>query len=201
MSRGEAVSSHLRPVPVHRYLTFFGIALSGAVVDVLSKEWAFADLGYPTQRPIWLIDGILSLETSLNEGALFGLGQGWTWLFAVLSIAAALGIVTWLFMGRAALDAWLNVALACVMGGILGNLYDRLGFHGMKWPFVRGSHRIGDPVYAVRDWIHFQYGTFDWPIFNIADSLLVCGAGLLVWHSFRQPVPASAQAKLRESTS
>ena len=45
-------------------------------------------------------------------------------------------------------------------------------------------HTPGDPVYAVRDWIHVMIGTWPWPTFNIADSLLVCGAILLVWHAF-----------------
>jgi signal peptidase II len=40
------------------------------------------------------------------------------------------------------------------------------------------------PTNAVRDWILLRYGAFTWPNFNIADSLLVCGAGLLLWHSF-----------------
>ena len=39
-------------------------------------------------------------------------------------------------------------------------------------------------MYAVRDWLHFRVeGIIDWPIFNVADSLLVCGAALLVWHA------------------
>jgi signal peptidase II len=49
----------------------------------------------------------------------------------------------------------------------------------------------------VRDFLHFKLPAigFDWPVFNIADSLLVCGAGLLVLHAFRQPKDApSAEA-------
>ena len=69
-----------------------------------------------------------------------------------------------------------------VTGGILGNLYDRLGL----WSTA------ADRVHAVRDWILISYGGYDlpvlghsWPNFNIADSLLVCGAGMLFWHAFR----------------
>jgi signal peptidase II len=44
---------------------------------------------------------------------------------------------------------------------------------------------VGDPVHAVRDWILVMIGSFHWPNFNLADSMLVCGAILLVWHAFR----------------
>jgi signal peptidase II len=132
------------------------------------------------------------LETSLNEGALFGIGQGLVAVFATLSILAAFWIVYWLFFRGAARDGWLTFALACIMAGILGNLYDRLGLPGLTWPAGQG-HAAGDTVYAVRDWIHFQYKSFDWPVFNLADSLLVCGASLLALQSLG-PEPASKSA-------
>jgi lipoprotein signal peptidase len=51
-------------------------------------------------------------------------------------------------------------------------------------------------VFAVRDWIRFSYGSFVWPNFNIADSLLVCSAIYLVWYSFRSaPQSESASSK------
>jgi signal peptidase II len=81
------------------------------------------------------------------------------------------------------------------MGGILGNLFDRLGMHGLKWGDDT-LHRAGDTVHAVRDWLHFKIdGVVDWPIFNIADSLLVCGAALLVWHALNAvPAPSVAES-------
>jgi signal peptidase II len=80
-------------------------------------------------------------------------------------------------------DRVLLVALGMIVGGILGNLYDRLGLPGLRWHAASG--REGQPVLAVRDWIHFQIpGLFDWPIFNIADSWLVIGAAILLISSF-----------------
>jgi lipoprotein signal peptidase len=59
-----------------------------------------------------------------------------------------------------------------------------LGLAGLRWEHD-AMHARGEPVYAVRDWIHFKIdGMVDWPIFNIADSLLVYGAALLAWHAF-----------------
>ncbi len=172
-----------------RYLLFFALAASGAGVDLATKAWIFRRLGMPHQNPTWwLVDEVFGFTTSLNEGALFGLGQGQGVLFCVLSLAALVGIVAWLFVAGAARDRLLTVALALVSGGILGNLYDRLGLPGLVRPGA-----APEPLYAVRDWVHFKIdGLVDWPIFNIADCLLVCGAALLIWHALRrQPPPPS----------
>ena len=73
---------------------------------------------------------------------------------------------------------WLTVALGMITGGIIGNLYDRLGMWWQEgYPPAWSS--------GVRDWILWQASaTWKWPNFNIADSLLVVGAGMLLYHSF-----------------
>ena len=89
-------------------------------------------------------------------------------------------------------DAWLTVALGCVMAGVLGNLYDRLGLHGEVWPATHP--RAGETIYAVRDWILWQANDrWRWPNFNIADSLLVVGAAVLFFHALRQPDQAAKE--------
>ena len=179
----------MRAVPASRYFAFLTIAGLGCAIDLATKTWIFDWLGMPGDRPsYWLWNEVFGFTTSLNKGALFGIGQGKTPLFAVLSVAAAAGILYWLFVSGAAQDWLLTVALGCVTAGIFGNLYDRLGFPGLM---IGGEKQL-----AVRDWLHFKVdGWIDWPIFNIADSLLVCGAALLVWHAFRaeepKPLPAA----------
>jgi signal peptidase II len=112
------------------------------------------------------------------------MGQGYVWVFAALSILAMLGIPIWLFVFGAARDGWICTALGLVMGGVLGNLYDRLGLHGIVETAPGGQVQ---QVYAVRDWILWQLNDqWRWPNFNIADSLLVCGACLLAIHAFQQ---------------
>lgn len=183
-----------------RWLLFLGLVLAGTGLDLWTKHVVFQRLGAPLVEgplaapPIWLIDGIFGFETSLNEGALFGFGQGYVTVFAVLSCVACVGILAWLFSGGAAHDLHLCIALGLVMAGVLGNLYDRLGWHGLTWTAWAGEGRAGERVYAVRDWLHFKIDAvgFDWPIFNLADSFLVCGAILLVWHAFRRPGPQEA---------
>lgn len=192
-----------QPLPRNRLAIFLAIAVLGCAADLVTKEATFRWLGVhahfvETKDPAvrarwrgdpmrehlwWLWKGRLGIETSLNTGALFGMGQGRWWLFAGLAIVALVGICVWLFVYKAALDRWINVALACVTGGILGNLYDRLGLFdatGLKPDFH----------HAVRDWILFVWPESGlkmfnpWPNFNIADSLLVTGAIMLVVHAF-----------------
>lgn len=185
-----------------RLALFFGIAAVGCSIDLWTKSWIFDRLGNqlvsggPVREPWVLIDGILSLETHLNEGALFGIGQGQITLFVVLSLFAALGILAWVLVGGAIRDRMLVVSLGMILGGILGNLYDRLGLAATEWGHGLAHHQAGEPVYAVRDWIHFQIRSigFDWAIFNIADSLLVVGAALLMCHALRQPQQAAEPA-------
>ncbi len=158
-------------VPVSRYVVFLGIASAGCSVDLLTKHWVFQWLGPPEQNNVWWIwHGYVGLQTATNTGALFGVGQNLAALLAGISILAMAGILYWLFVSRAAHDLCVTIALGAVFGGILGNLYDRLGLWGSA---------------EVRDWILLRYDEYTWPNFNVADSLLVCGAAILIWHGFR----------------
>lgn len=160
------------------WIIFAAIALGGAVTDIWTKDWIFGWLGLPEQSPpYWIIDGFFGFETTVNPGALGGFGAGWGTLFALLAVAASVGILVWLYVYRAIESKWLTIALGCVIAGILGNLYDRLGL----WNPPPG---IPQWKSSVRDWILFRFGDFTWPNFNIADSLLVCGAIMLAIHSY-----------------
>lgn len=182
------------PLPRGRLLLFTLVALGGAALDLVTKEVVFRWRGLPRPDHVWwLIAGRLGIETSVNPGALFGMGAGLWWLFALLSVAALGGIVYWLIAGGAARDLWLTITVGLIAGGILGNLYDRLGL----W-----DHRGLPPElrHGVRDWILFVWPEVrlrifnPWPNFNLADSFLVCGAVLLVLHSLvhrDQPRPGN----------
>jgi signal peptidase II len=192
----SSVPANLKPAeagaatwPVGRYVTFAIIALVGGAVDLLTKQWVFAWRGLPGEaRSVhWLIEPYVGIETSLNPGALFGMGAGHSQGFALLSVAAAVGILVWLTYGGAARDRWLTIALGLITGGIIGNLYDRVGLWHVG--------DVPDPFRNnVRDWILFQYPApwqnweiVPWPNFNIADSCLVVGACILVVHAFLTP--------------
>lgn len=172
-----------------RVVLFVLIALGGCGADLATKGWVFAKLGEPSGPTAWLWEDVVGFQTALNPGALFGMGAGLSWLFALLSAIAAGCLIYWFFIGGAAQDTWLTITLALILAGILGNLYDRLGL---------ASHpeRNAALQYAVRDWIlvriHVGRWTYDWPNFNLADSMLVCGAGMIVWHALLR-TPARKQ--------
>lgn len=100
----------------------------------------------------------------VNRGALFGMGRGYEHLangfFAVVSLAAAMAIIVWSCRQITTRDGILCAALGLILGGTLGNLFDRVVFHG------------------VRDFMYFYW--INWPVFNFADCCLVAGAGLLL---------------------
>lgn len=171
-----------------RYVLFFVPAIVGVTADLVSKWWVFDNYfdpdravdGFP-QFAHWWIDGIWGIQTSTNPGALFGMGSGLSWLFAGFSVIALIGVLVWMFVFAAARDRWLAWAAGMISGGILGNLYDRIGLGYVDgWP---ASIRTN-----VRDFLLFRLEGvpfFDpWPNFNIADALLVCGAILLMFHAF-----------------
>ena len=191
----------MKPVPASRYIVFALLAGGGLFWDLWTKHAVFADLGYPgggyVERPFegqhslfdfpphregesspYLDEGWITarLFTSFNQGALWGIGQGWTWVFALLSVVAAIGVFYWLFVYGAAISKWLTVALSLIMAGTLGNLWDRVGLHGCE---VNGQL-----LFAVRDFLLFTFGEYNWPVFNFADVFLVTGAIVLVLQSF-----------------
>ena len=174
-------------VSAGRYALFLFLAGIGCAADLYTKHWVFSQPQLLGGRNAiwWFWDGHVGIQQALNEGAVWGVGKGHTWFFACVSFVFVVAIPVWLFVFGAASSRFLTIALGCILGGVLGNLYDRLGLHGLVWdPFQ--VDRVGEKVYAVRDWIlvawDFEGGGI-WPNFNIADSLLVCGAISLFVHA------------------
>lgn len=168
---------------------YAAVFLMAAATDLVSKEIVFARMGMPGVSPaVTVVPGMLWIETNLNEGALFGMGQGFGPLFAAVSVGA-LSIIGFVVARTAAgREPLLVVALGLISGGIVGNLYDRLGLPGLAWHAP--LERQGSRVLAVRDWIHFRLdGIIDWPVFNLADSWLVIGSATLVLLSLIAPRP------------
>ena len=144
--------------------------LSAAVIglDQLSKVMASRMLDLHQPVPVM---PFLNLTLTHNTGAAFSFlsdAGGWQrWFFTGLTIVVAIIIVVWLTRLKAGLR-WLAAALSLVLGGALGNLWDRL------------------VIGAVVDFIDVYYGTWHWPAFNVADSAICVGAVMLVVSTLKE---------------
>lgn len=137
------------------------------VLDQLSKLWASTALDYAEPVPLM---PFLNLTLMHNSGAAFSfLSQagGWQrWFFALVAIAVSAILIIWLKRLSPA-QRWLAAALALVLGGALGNVFDRLYFG------------------YVIDFIDVYYQAWHWPAFNVADSAIFVGALMLIIDSLR----------------
>ena len=142
------------------------IALIVLVLDQLTKTWVIAEF-YLGQREI--ITSFFNLVHVHNYGAAFSFlsdAGGWQrWFFAALSAVVSAVIIVWI--SRLSKTRWIeSLALALILGGALGNLYDRL---------VLG--------YVV-DFLDFHWSGSHFPAFNVADSGITIGAILLILDMF-----------------
>ena len=139
-----------------------GIAAAAWVVDRVTK-WLLSDVIEAAGGRL-VITGFLNLVEVRNEGISFSLftsfGATWgRWFLVALSLAVVAGIVVWL---RRTDRAWPAAALGLIIGGALGNAYDRA---------VWG---------AVTDLFDFYLAGFHWPTFNPADTAIFAGVGVLI---------------------
>ncbi|WP_415976903.1 signal peptidase II [Rhodococcus sp. 077-4] len=112
-------------------------------------------------NPIEIVGDVVTLRLVRNPGAAFSMATGMTWLLTVVAVAVVIGVIK---IGRTLRSPWWALGLGLVLGGALGNLIDR--FFRAPGPFQ--GH--------VVDFVSVGW----WPVFNVADSSIVCGAILLV---------------------
>lgn len=212
-STRSSTSGHSPPaVPAWRspraWAFLLAITIIGLVIDLGTKSLAFRHVAeepvsisrenvlalmnerhgiealLPPHEPVTVIPYILEFQLVLNKGAVFGLGAGKRWVFIVFTgVAICLGL--WAF-GRwtHARERLSHAAIALVLAGGLGNVYDRLVFAcvrdfihplpGVRLPF--GWHWPNDPSGEVWPWVS-----------NIADLFLILGVGALMVALWRQP--------------
>jgi signal peptidase II len=138
------------------------VALVVVLLDQLSKVWVSAHLTYG--EPL-IFTSFFDFTLLHNHGAAFSFlaeQGGWQrWFFALLAIAVSLALVVWIARS-AAHNRLESFALAFILGGALGNLYDRI--------------QLGHVV----DFIVVHYQEHFWPAFNVADSAITFGAFVLI---------------------
>ena len=158
------------PTPAYPRLFYKGLTLAFAclVIDQLSKWWILEHVMQPPR--IIPVTPFFNLVMVWNRGISFGLfnspdtGQ---WLMAGLALGLTAVLLVWLWRA----DRGLVVAgLGLAIGGAIGNVIDRVS--------------LG----AVADFLDFHWAGWHWPAFNVADSAIVVGAGLLILDSlFQKP--------------
>ncbi len=152
-----------------RYWVFSLVAASAIILDQATK-W-LATRWIPLNDGVAILPYFVNIVHVRNPGAAFGIlsqnSGAFQWIFLVGVSLTALVIVLWLVVRADSLDGCILTAYAFFFAGAAGNLIDRV--------------RYGEVI----DFIDVYAGKYHWPAFNVADTVLCIGAGLILLHSFR----------------
>jgi signal peptidase II len=137
-------------------------ALLTLAVDQANKLWLIFVFGIASRQPVELTP-FFDVVFAKNPGISYSLFSARTevqrYLLLAITLVATACIAFWLWRARSRLVAF---ALGLIVGGALGNAYDRVAYG------------------FVADFYHFHVGSFSWYIFNLADAAIVIGVGLLI---------------------
>ena len=144
------------------------IAILIFILDRITKTLVLQYL--PFRLPVDVFPGF-NLFFTFNTGSAFGFlntAGGWQgWLFSGIAIAVSIFLIIWQFKIDTK-HAWLKIALALILGGTLGNLCDRISYH------------------YVIDFLDFYFREWHYATFNLADSAICVGAGMLIIQTFHK---------------
>ena len=145
-------------------LKAYGVAACVFALDRLSKSIVDASMSAYDVHTV--IPGFFDIVHSQNRGVAFGImndsHSAWRTVVLIVLSAAALLLIGGLLWKASRLDRYTVWGLALVLGGASGNLFDRI-----MWG-------------RVTDFLEFYIGNLHWPTFNIADSCIVIGSGMLL---------------------
>lgn len=154
---------------------YYLIAFIVFVIDQLTKYVIATKLELWDQ--ISVIGNFFLITSHRNTGAAFGILENQRYFFIIITIVVVIGIVWYIQKMKNTGNKLLPFALSLVLGGALGNFLDRA---------LTGE---------VVDFLQFNFGTYTFPIFNIADSCIVIGVALIIIDSFREMSLEKKQAK------
>jgi len=148
-----------------KLVILLAVLVLGLALDLVSKMLVLKFMPLESQIP--LVHGFFNLVHVHNQGAAFGLLNslpvGFTRLFFIATTSLVLAVVGYLWF-RLPEESWpAALGYSLIMAGALGNMIDRV--------------RLG----VVVDFLDLYWGRYHWPAFNVADSLVCLGAGVLVW--------------------
>lgn len=152
-----------------RKVDYLFLSLGILVLDQWTKWLVEVHLPHSASHPV--VPGFLNLTHVKNTGVAFGLfasqgSNGGAWLLVVMGLVALAAVFLY-FHFAPARNRLLLSSLALIVGGAVGNLVDRLASG------------------AVTDFVDVYVGTYHWPAFNVADSAITVGIGLMIVDSFR----------------
>ena len=163
-----------------KWLYWLWISLVVLMLDQITKQAITANFQYGESKTIF---SWFNLVLAHNTGAAFSFlagASGWQREFFIIVTVTISGVLLWMLKNNQS-NRVLSIALALVLGGAFGNLYDRV-VHGY-----------------VIDFVQWHAAGYFWPAFNVADSAICVGAGLLIFDSFRKPAlespPGAANGK------
>ncbi|MFC1670523.1 signal peptidase II [Spirochaetota bacterium] len=147
---------------MRRYIYTLIIIAVTVVSDVLTKYWVVQNIAYHDR--IDFLSGFVRITLTYNRGGVFGILQGYKNLFLIVSIVVLILMIIYYIYEKSE-SSLFNVSMSLIMGGAVGNIIDRL---------IPGRPGVVDFISVGID------GTYRWPTFNVADSVIVVGACLLV---------------------
>lgn len=158
-------------------MIYYIIAFVAFLVDQGTKYLIASRMELTEQIPV--IGNFFLITSHRNRGAAFGILENQRWFFIVITIIVVVGIVWYLQKVMRTNNKLLPLALSLVLGGAVGNFIDRV---------LTGE---------VVDFLQFNFGSYEFPIFNVADSCIVIGVGLIILDSLldmkRNPVNSKTE--------
>ncbi|MHA7963749.1 signal peptidase II [Paenibacillus sp. CAU 1782] len=164
-----------------RSFYYYLLAVAVLVVDFFTKKWIATEINQGDA--ISVIGDFFLITSHRNKGAAFGILQEQRTFFIIITIVILIGLVWYMQAMRKKGKGILLAGLALVLGGAIGNFIDRV--------------RFGEVV----DFFQFNFGSYTFPIFNIADSGIVVGVALILLDTLlgaREEKKALKQAEGKE---
>ena len=173
-----------------RNISFTVVAIIFLLLDQLTKYWIVHNVRFRIDE-IEVIPGFFSIVHAQNPGAAFGMFGGFAnrhVLFGIFTVIA-LGVVFDMLRKVPRTDLFMPTALGLVVSGAIGNAIDRVrGFLPIE--ALKNNGKVTDflRVYtdnpSAKEWLINNFGTYEWPTFNVADIALVVGVCMFVIHYF-----------------